>query len=94
MVEDNKLNQEKVIPQPIEDVFSDVDGLNSDLKEDINLPKDSFKQEDSLEKKQINEIINNKKIKNQSSKIGKILFYLIFILIILLGGFAIWALVF
>ncbi len=107
MSEENKINQQANPSQPIEDVFSSVDSVDDNpappsaqentpqaaIKEDINISEASIGQEEISTPEQKLEPVKEDK-KNQGINRNKIFFYLILALIVLLGVFAIWVLMF
>jgi hypothetical protein len=103
MSEENKINQ------PVEDVFSNVNEAPNSVtpvspepeekaQESIDISEASLGQTAPIDAKQKNEAIGEPQVyqgvKEEGFKMGKILFYLILSLIVVLGAFAIWALVF
>ena len=101
MSEENKIDQ-SIPSQPVEDVFSNVEEATDippaptpqePIQENVNISESSIGQEGVVSSVQ-EEKIDNTEEKNQEVNTSKIFFYLILSLIILLGAFAIWALVF
>ena len=95
MAEENKINQ------PVEDVFSDIDGTSNPsgstpTPENINISEASLGQEEVASVPEDKSVSEPQVPETENKVVGsnKILFYLLLGLIILLGAFAIWALVF
>jgi len=111
MLEEKNVNQQNNLSQPIEDVFSKVDQVNTPLstqsytpqegaKGDINISEGSIGQEKIIAPEQKLKSVRESQVSEDTEKKGqgfntnKLFFYLILALIILLGAFAIWVLVF
>ena len=107
MSEENKMDQ-STVSQPVEDVFSGVEEANDfsaiptsqeTAQENVNISESSIGKEDLVAPIQGDKIIVEPQTYqgiekgNKGINTGKILFYLILVLIVLLGAFAIWALV-
>jgi len=105
MSEENKINQS--ISSPIvEDVFSKVDesinisASQEPINENVDILESSIGQEEAAPLVQKEGVVDDfvahqdTKEKSKSFNTNKILFYFILSLIILLGIFAIWALIF
>ena len=101
MPEENKINQGVPQPGAVEDVFSNVDEVNTTptpTTPQAEIPAEAVSEEISPEQKtdSVGELRadNPQEEKGRGINSGKILFYVILGLIILLGVFAIWALLF
>ena len=104
MSEENKISQ--LTPSLVEDVFSNVEETTNvpvpqePVQANVDISESSIGQEDPVVPVRKEEVSNEASISSipEETKEGpntsKIFFYLILSLIILLGAFAIWALVF
>jgi hypothetical protein len=108
MSEEKKIDQ-SIPSQPVEDVFSNVEEpaiapanpkSQEPIQKNVNISESSIGQEGTALPAQKEKVVskpmvpNDTKEKTKGFNMGKILFYFILSLIILLGAFAIWALVF
>jgi len=102
MPEENKINQEAVPSQPVEDVFSNVGEANTapaapvspePVQESVDISEKSIGQEEAgaIGEPQV---YNPPETEGQGTGRNKIFFYAILVLIIILGSFAVWALLF
>jgi hypothetical protein len=108
MSEENKIDQ-PIPAQAVEDVFSNVEEATNvptspapqePVQANVNISEASIGQEESVAPVQKEEVRDEASVSSIPEEIkegpntSKIFFYLILSLIILLGAFAIWALVF
>ena len=104
MSEENKISQPT--PPLVEDVFSNVEETTKvptppapqePVQANVDISESSIGQEESVQKEEVSNEFSVSSVPeetNEGPNTNKIFFYLILSLIILLGAFAIWALVF